>query len=110
MPLPSYSMYGTSTEYVPFSVSAAGTIDPTLGTVAMAFIQVPPPAQPALASYVGGTWQGAFSPYVALCLISGTASLGGGAATLSSGLWYAWLKLSASPETPVKYAGLLQMS
>lgn len=109
MPIPNYSIYSSSTEYVPFSVSASGTIDPTLGTVLMAFLQVPPPTQPSSASYVGGTWQGAFSPYVALCLVSGTAATGG-AATLSSGLWYAWLKLSASPETPVKYAGVLQVS
>lgn len=109
MSLPGYSIYSTSTENVPFTVTANGTINPTLGTVQMAFIQVPPPTQPSSASYVGGTWQGAVTPYVALCLISGTAATGG-AATLSTGVWYAWIKLSDAPEAPVKYAGVLQVS
>lgn len=95
---------------MPFTVSASGTINPTSGTVQMAFLTSPPPTQPALSAYVSGTWQGAVSPYVALCLISGTASLGGGVATLSAGLWYAWIRLSDTPEFPVKYAGILQVS
>lgn len=110
MPVPNYSMYSTSTEEVPFTVSVSGTVNPTSGTVQMAFYSTGPPNQPALASYVGGSWQGALSPYVALCLVSGTSSLGGGAATLSTGLWYCWIRLSASPEFPVKFAGVLQVS
>lgn len=103
-------MYSLSTEQVPFTVSAAGTVNPTVGTVTMAFIELPPPSQPSLTSFVGGSWQGAVSPYIAQCLVSGTASLGGGAATLSAGLWYAWIQLSVSPESPVLYAGVLQVS
>ena len=113
MPVPNYAIYSTSTEQVPFTVTASGTINPTsngTGTVQMAFLQVAPPTQPALANYVSGSWQGAISPFVALCLVSGTASLGGGVATLSTGIWYAWIRISDSPEFPVKYAGVLQVS
>jgi hypothetical protein len=110
VPVPNYAIYASSTEYVPFTVSVSGTINPTSGSVSMAFLTVPPPTQPTAGQFVVGSWQGAVSPYVALCLVSGTASAGGGAATLSANLWYAWLKLSFSPETPVKYAGVLQVS
>lgn len=110
MPVPNYAMYASSTEQVPFTVSASGTVNPTVGTVTMAFLSSPPPAQPSLTSYVSGSWQGATSPYIAQCLVSGTASSGGGAATLSSGLWYCWVKLAVSPEAPVLYGGILQVS
>lgn len=110
MPIPNYSIYGSSLENVPFTVTANGTINPTAGTVTMAFIQSAPPTQPAASAYVGGSWQGTVSPYVALCSVQGTASTGAAAITLSSGLWYAWIKLSDAPEAPVKYAGVLQVS
>jgi hypothetical protein len=105
VPLPSYSLYSTSLEYVPFSVSATGTLNPTGVNPQFAFLQVAPPTQPAGTQYVTGTWQGAVSPYVGLCLVGV-----GGVATLTAGLWYSWLKITSSPEVVVRYAGVVQVS
>ena len=131
MALPNTSIYSTSLEEVPVSVTAPVGINPTGDTVQMAFLAVPPPTQPTSLEYVNAAWQSTSLPYIALCLVGppppaqpgltdwkaaawqstslpyiALASWPGGAATLTQGQWYVWIKITASPEVPVKYCGI----
>jgi hypothetical protein len=103
--LPNTSIYVTSLEEVPVSVTAPPGVNPTSDTVQMAFLAVPPPTQPSSGAYVAATWQSLSTPYIALCLVGP-----GGTTTLTAGQWYVWVKITASPEVPVKYAGILEVS
>jgi hypothetical protein len=103
--LPNTSIYVTSLEEVPVSVTAPVGVNPTSDTVQMAFLAVPPPTQPGLSDWKTATWQSLTTPYIALCLV-GPA----GTTTLTAGQWYVWIKITASPEIPVKYCGILQVS
>lgn len=106
MPLPNCSIYVSSLEEVPFSVTAPQGINPTSDFVQMAFLTIPPPTQPTLGQWVTGGWQSTSGPpWIALCLVGP-----GGATTLTAGLYYVWIKLTVVPEVPVKYAGILQVS
>ena len=105
MALPNTSIYSTSLEEVPVSVTAPIGINPTGDTVQMAFLPSPPPVQPTSLQYVTATWQSTSTPYVALCLVGP-----GGVTTLTQGQWYVWIKITATPEIPVKYCGILQVS
>ena len=105
MALPNTSIYATSLEEVPVAVTPPPAVNPTGDTVQMAFLSVPPPAQPTTEQWNVATWQSTGTPYIALCLVGP-----GGTIQLASGLWYVWLKISASPEVPVKYCGILQVS
>lgn len=105
MALPNTSIYATSLEEVPVSVTAPPAVNPTSDTVQMAFLAVPPPNQPGPGDWKVATWQSLTSPYIALCLVGP-----GGTTTLTAGQWYTWIKITASPEIPVKYAGILQVS
>jgi hypothetical protein len=105
VPLPNTSIYVTSLEEVPVTVTAPVGINPTSDTVQMAFLSVPPPTQPTSLQWNTAAWQSLSIPYVALCLVGP-----GGTITLTQGEWYVWIKVTASPEVPVKYAGLLQVS
>jgi hypothetical protein len=103
--LPNTSIYATSLEEVPVSVTAPVGINPTGDTVLMAFLPVPPPAQPTALEWINASWQSFTAPYIALCLVGP-----GGATTLTQGQWYVWIKITAAPEVPVKYCGVLQIS
>jgi len=103
--LPNTSIYVTSLEEVPVAVTSPAGINPTGDTVQMAFLAVPPPAQPTTLEWNVATWQSLAVPYIALCLVGP-----GGTITLTQGQWYVWIKLTASPEVPVKYCGILQVS
>jgi hypothetical protein len=103
--LPNASIYADSLEQVPAFVTPPTGINPTGDTVQMAFLATPPPAQPSSEDWLAATWQSTSPPYVALCLVGP-----GGTTTLAQGQWYVWLQLTASPEVPVKYCGLLQVS
>ena len=105
MALPNTSIYVTSLEEVPVSVTAPTGINPTSDTVQMAFLAVPPPTQPGLSDWKAATWQSLSTPYIALCLVGP-----GGTTTLTQGQWYVWIKITAGLEIPVKYAGILQVS
>lgn len=105
MALPNTSIYATSLEEVPVSVTAPTGVNPTGDTVQMAFLAVPPPTQPTSLQWNTATWQSTSTPYIALCLVGP-----GGVITLTAGQWYTWIKITASPEVPVKYAGILQVS
>lgn len=105
MALPNTSIYVTSLEEVPVLVTAPTGVNPTGDTVQMAFLPTPPPAQPGPSDWQVATWQSTSTPYVALCLVGS-----GGTIALTTGQWYVWLKITASPEVPVKYCGILQVS
>jgi hypothetical protein len=103
--LPNTSIYATSLEEVPVSVTAPASVNPTGDTVQMAFLSVPPPTQPTSLQWNVATWQTTSTPYIALCLVGP-----GGTIQLASGQWYVWLRITASPEIPVKFCGILQVS
>lgn len=107
MAIPNYSLYATSLEYVPVTVTGPAGVNPTGDTVQMAFLEDPPPNQPGTASWLSAIWQGTAyaASYTALCLIGP-----GGTGTLTAGQWYTWVKLTASPEVPVRYCGITQVS
>jgi succinate dehydrogenase/fumarate reductase flavoprotein subunit len=105
MALPNTSIYATSLEEVPVSVTAPIGVNPTGDTVLMAFLAAPPPVQPTSIQYVTATWQSTSAPYVALCLVGP-----GGVTTLGQGQWNVWIKITATPEVPVKYCGILQVT
>lgn len=105
MPLPNASIYTTSLEEIPANITAPAGVNPTGFSVFMAFLATPPPAQPGALDWQTATWLSTAAPYVALCLVGP-----GGVIQLTQGLWYVWVKLSAVPEVPVKYAGILQVS
>ena len=105
MALPNTGIYATSLEEVPVTVTAPIGINPTSDTVVMAFLAVPPPTQPTSLQWQTATWLSTSAPYTALCLVGP-----GGTITLAQGQWYVWIKITASPEIPVKYAGILQVS
>lgn len=100
-----------STEYVRAYVrSTVGGVnaDPTLDTVQMGFVAAPPSSSPGAAptTYFDAIWEpngpDAQGRWIASCLI-GPA----GGATLAAGRWWAWLKISDDPETPVLPVGIL---
>lgn len=105
MAIPNTSIFATSLEEVPVSVTAPIGINPTSDTVQMAFLQAQPPIQPASNQYVAATWQSTTTPYIALCLVGP-----GGTTTLTQGQYNVWIKITASPEIPVKWCGILQVT
>jgi hypothetical protein len=105
MPLPNNAIYATSLEEVPVTVTAPVGVNPTSDEVQMAFLSVPPPTQPTSLQWNTATWLTQGSSYIALCLVGP-----GGTIALTQGQWYVWLKITGSPEIPVKYAGILQVS
>lgn len=100
------SLSSLSKEYVRVGVAAkeAGVaVNPTADVVQMAFVA--PGAEPA-----GGDWQTASwetdqstepDSYFARCLV------GPGAVVLAEGTWAVWLKVTDSPEVPVREVGRL---
>ena len=97
----------SSVEYVrvPVSASEAGsTVDPTADTVQMAFISGA--SAPASGDWKTASWEtdATTTPdtYYARCLV-------GSAITLTAGTYTVWVKVTDSPETPVKRAGLLRV-
>lgn len=106
MALPNASIYVTSLEEVPVIVTPPTAVDPTSDVVYMAFLSSPPPAQPQSSDWQTATWLATpVIPYTALCLVGP-----GGTIQLTAGTWYVWIKISASPEIPVKYCGILEVS
>lgn len=98
----------SSVEYVrvPIAASADGAaVDPTADTVVMAFIAGG--ASPGVSDWKTASWETDTTTtpdtYYARCLV-------GSAVTLTAGTTYTvWVKVTDSPETPVKRAGLLRV-
>lgn len=97
-----------SVEYVrvPVSATASGSaVDPTADTVQMAFLATA--AAPVSGDWKTASWEtdATTTPdtYYARCLV-------GSVVTLTAGTTYTvWVKVTDSPETPVKRAGLLRV-
>ena len=93
-----------STEYLRFPVAATvngATVNPTGDTVQFAF----PAAASAPVTWFAGSWETtAAGTYVARVLVGPT----GGVITLTAGSYYdVYIKITDSPETPVRNLGTL---
>lgn len=91
-----------STEYVKVPVKwieEGQAVDPTLLPVKFAFLIS---GEPIEADWKTGSWETGGSTYFARCLV-GPA----GVATLADGTYAMWLRVTSTPETPVKRVGTL---
>lgn len=105
MPVPNNSIYVTSLEEVPVNITVPVGVNPTSDSVYMAFLSTPPPNQPTSGEWNAASWYVIGTQFTAICLVGP-----GGTIQLTQGLYYVWVKISASPEVPIKYAGILQVS
>lgn len=103
------TQYAGSLEYVRSAISAekAGVAyDPTGDTVVMAFMAGP--AAPSSGDWKTASWDTAATTYPptyrAQCLVGP-----GGTVTLTAGVYTVWVKITDSPEVPVKRAGQLKV-
>jgi hypothetical protein len=89
------------------AVTNGSPVNPTVDTVAMAFKQAD--AEPAGGDWKTATWEtdSTTSPptYYARCLVGP-----GGAVTLADGVWAVWVKVTDSPEIPVRKVGKVTIS
>jgi hypothetical protein len=98
-----------STEYIgiPVQATTAGTThDPTGDVVNFAFV-TGYGAAPTSGQWVAGSWaytNNPLYPYVARCLIGPS-----GTTALTNGNYVVWLKVTDSPEIPVRIAGELSI-
>jgi hypothetical protein len=96
-----------STEYVKVSVaqSVSGAVyNPTADTVQFAFL-TSQTANPATNDWVTGSWETAGTRYYARCLLGP----GAGGHPLAVGTYFVWLKITDSPEVPVRDVGTLRV-
>jgi len=105
--VPTVQQYAsTSREYVPVPVSAmvAGVpYDPTGDTVQMAFVAGF--GEPASGDWKAAVWDSAGGGrYFAQCLIGP-----GGTVVLAPGVWNVWVKITDSPEVPVRLSGQIEI-
>ncbi len=90
-----------SKEYVKVQVSATesgAAIDPTPDVVAMAIVT----GTPVSGDFHTATWETAGTKYYARLLVGPGAAL-----TLTPGTYGVWVKVTDSPEVPVKRSGAL---
>lgn len=95
-----------STEYirVPMSSERAGApYDPTGDTVQMAFLAGAGP--PADADWKTASWDTDATTYPATYWAQCLIGPAGGTVTLTAGVWSVWVKVTDSPEVPVRRAG-----
>lgn len=104
-----YTQYANSLEYVrvPMAAEKSGApYNPTGDTVAMAFIAGP--AAPTSGDWKTASWDtdaSTYPPtYYAQCLVGP-----GGTVTFAAGTWTVWVKVTDSPEVPVKRAGQMKV-
>lgn len=105
-----FTLSALSTEYIPIQVSASvngqSGYNPTSDAVSMAFINGT--ANPQTSDWHTASWQTYSSPsgasYIAVCLVGPT-----GGVVLSVGTYNIWLKITDSPEVPVRQVGILQI-
>lgn len=93
-----------ATEYVKTQVTGVvdgATVNPTSGTVSMAFSTIG--SDPANADWKSGSWETRASKYFARCLVGP-----GGVGALAKGVYEVWVKIVYGSETVVKAAGVLE--
>ena len=99
----SQTIYALSTEYVRLQVAATvggSTYNPTADTVQFAF----PTSGVQPTTWYSGSWETINGLYYARCLVGPT----GGVTTLTAGTTYdVWVKITDSPEVPVRKLGQL---
>lgn len=109
---PPLTFLASSTEYVFVPVSALGTsapYNPTADVVAFGFI-TSPTGTGTPGTWYTGTW---FIPtantYYAACLLGpgGTGTVP--PVSLAPGIYTVWIRISDSPEIPVRTPGLIQI-
>lgn len=93
-----------------FAVRDGAAVNPTADTVQMAFLDEPPEqASPESGDWKTASWEtdATTDPdqYKARCLV-GT----GGAVALAAGTYYVWVKVTDSPDVPVKYSGVIRIT
>jgi hypothetical protein len=91
-----------STEYVKVQVTRDNGSDPTTDTVAMAFVA--DGVTPSVGDFKSSSWQTINGKYFARCLIGPT-----GVVQLTAGLYVVWVKVTDSPEVPVKRVDFLEI-
>ena len=94
-----------STEYIRVPVSATENgqpVDPTSSTVEFAFM-TDPKLEPT--TWYNGSWETAGTTYYARILIGS----GAGGTALADGKYYVWLRITGSPEIPVRRVGVLEI-
>lgn len=95
-------MSSTSLEYLRARVSATSdgvAIDPTGFAIEFAF---PIPGEDP-STWVAGSWEVAGTFYYARCLVGPS----GGVITLANGIYDVYVRVTASPEKPVRQVGVL---
>ena len=100
------SISAISTEYVKVRVSqtTAGTVyNPTSDVVQFAFL-TSQSATPITSDWKSGSWETAGTRYYARCLIGPS-----GTVVLAKGTYYVWLKITDSPEIPVRLIGQVRI-
>src|SRR5690348_7696566 len=103
------SISSLSTEYIQVEVTAtvngSSPYNPTGDQVQMAFVTS---GDPVSGDWHSGAWQTISSSagpvYLAQCLV------GSGGVALAAGTYNVWLKITDSPEIPVRQIGLLQVT
>lgn len=94
-----------ATEYVRVSVTATSggvSINPTSDPVSFAFT-TSVATTPSPSDWVAASWDpGGSGTYTARCLVGP-----GGSTVLSSGNYFVWVKITDSPEVPVRQVGTL---
>lgn len=107
--MPIAEISASSLEYVrvPVYAKASGAVvDPTGNTVKLAFMSTT--AAPGVSDLKTASWETDTTTnpdtYYARCLVGS-----GGAVTLTAGTYHVWVKVTDSPETPLKRAGLLKV-
>lgn len=103
-PIPDERISHLSTEYIraPVIATEAGAaVNPTSDTVEMAF----PAEGEAPADWVAASWETAGTIHFARCHVGPD----GGDIELDAGLYDVYVKITDSPEVPVKKSGLLEV-
>lgn len=97
-----------SLEYikVPVNVKKNGVyVDPSLSPAYMAFLSSKT-AKPVDGDWKSSTWEpGLGHKYYIRCLVGP-----GGAATLVAGMYWVWVKIVDSPETPIRQVGSVKIT
>jgi len=95
-----------SVEYirVQMTVEKNGAVfDPTSDVVKMTFTEED--SLVGTESWYVGSWETAGSKYFARCLVGPAPGL----VELTHGTWFVWVKVTDSPEVPIKRAGVVEV-
>lgn len=99
----------TATEYVrvPFAGKVAGVaVNPTTGSVDLAFVAADLIGEPAGGDWKAGTWE--TDTTQTPNLYYGRVLVGsGGTVTLAAGLYGVWIRVTLAPETIIRQSGEL---